>query len=500
MRFPVISRIFFFLACGLFIISIFLRVLFSVWDFTSLFYLFSFFVCLFVALVLDIRGFYNLLTLKSTKRGLTYAGSMMLLILVIVGLNYGVSSFPYKKDVSEDSSYTLSPLSKNIARSFTDKVEFVYLQVPRAESKGADERVKGAVRIYQDENPNIVFQKLNLLLHPELAKEFHLNDQEEAIFVRYKDRKERFYKTDEDGITQALMRLLKGRKTIYFSVGQGEHEVTNDKARGLASLKQEVERLFYDVQPIHLTSEVLPKDAAALVMIGPNKEIPVRVQEKIIDYFKSGGRIFMAFDPLSEMNPNSFLERFGVRLEPGIIHQEQSVLANLGSHVITGLLANKEHPITKDMESTSPIMFYVAGALSAIDSKNENVKPLIVSPKSTVRRDGYTKQDKQLAEGPFNLMVEVISPKGGELFVAGDSDLFANQFLYQHANPNFMFNLFSYLSKDEDIIGKSDRPASTNQFLVTDIQFKMFVGLFAMPLPILFFSAGAFLWFRRRWL
>ncbi|MCB9072362.1 MAG: Gldg family protein [Bdellovibrionaceae bacterium] len=500
MRFPLISRIFLFIAMFLFAVATFLRMLFAVWDFTSLFYLFSFFVCLFLSLILDIKGYYNLLTLKSTKRGLSYAGSMLLLLIALFAINFGLSYVPKKIDVSESSAFTLTPLSKSVAKSFTDKVEFIYLQIPKAGSKETDDRVKGSIQLYEDENPKIVFRKANLLLHPEMVKEFDLKDQEEALFVKYKERKERFYKTDENNITQALLRLLKGRKTIYFSVGLGEPTIDNERPRGLVNLKTEVERLFYDVQPIHLESENLPKDAAALILIGPEKDIPIRVQEKIFDYFMAGGRVFMAFDPLNEMNANAFIQRFGVQIEKGIVHQEQSLLANLGSHVVTGLVKDPKHPVVADLQSQSPIMFYVTGALSILPGHEGKVTPLIISPKTAVLRAGYTKQDKFLKNGPFNLIVEVKNDKGGEVFIADDSDIFANQFLYQHANPSLMFNLFSYLSKDEDIVGKSDHKSSSNQFLVTDIQFKMYIGLFIIPLPILLFSAGAFLWFRRRWL
>lgn len=498
MRFPLFSRIFFFLCCGLLLIALSLRALFSVWDFTALFYLFSFFVCFFVSIALDLRGYYELLTLKSTKRGLTYVGGILLMLVVVVSLNYGMSYVSWKKDVSEGNLYTLTELSKSVAKSFNEPVEFIYLQIPTSNSKNIDEKIKGAIRLYIDENPLFTFKKLNLFQHPELVKQYQLNDQESALFVQNKDRRERFYMTDENGITQSLLRLLKGRKTIYFSVGHGEQTIGNDKARGLSGLKKEVERLFYDAQEIHLESEVIPTDAAGVVVIGPEKELPVRVQEKLIQYYNSGGRLFLAFDPLNDIKANVFLSHFGLGMESGIIHQEQSVLANLGSHVVTGLMADQSHKVLEGMESVSPVMFYVSGSLKSLSNK-ENQKVILQSPKTAMLRDGFTKQDRLIREGPFDLLVLVSGKNGGEAFIASDSDLFANQFLYQHANPLLMFNIFSYLSKDEDIIGKNPK-IEKKQFLITDMQLKIYIGLFIIPLPILLFSAGAFLWFRRRWL
>lgn len=499
MRFPLVSKIFFFLACGLLIVALFLRVLFGIWDFTSLFYLFSFFVSFFISLVLDIKGYYEILTLKSTKHGLSYAGGILLVLAVLVGINYGASHLAWKKDVSEGKLYTLSSLSKSVAKSFSEPVEFLHIQVPTPDSKDTDGRIKAAIRLFQDENPQFTFRKLNLLMRPELTKEYNLNESESALFVQTKDRKERFYSTDEENITQALLRLLKGRKTIYFLVGENEQTVGNDKARGLSSLKKEIERLFYDVQEINLESEVLPKEAAGVVVVGPEKPLSLRVQDKLLEYFDGGGRIFMAFDPLNEAKPNLFLNRIGLNYENGIVHQEQSILANLGSHVVTGLITDQKHPVLLEMESTSPVMFYVTGSIVKVQPSDTHIKAILQSPKSAVLRDGFLKQDKFIRDGPFNLFMQVSGKTGGEFFVSADSDLFANQFLYQHANPQFMFNLFSYLSKDEDITGKSAKPQKP-QFLITDMQFKLYIGLFIIPLPILLFSTGAFLWFRRRWL
>ena len=498
MKYPLLSRIFFFLSCGLFLIALSLRALFSTWDFTALFYLFSFFICFFLSIVLDLRGYYNLLTLKSTKRGLTYLSGIVLMLVIFISINYAMTYVSWKRDVSDGAVYTISDFSKSVAKSFNEPVEFIYLQVPTANSKNIDEKIKGAIRLYIDENPRFTFKKWNLFQHPELVQEYKLNDQESALFVQNKERRERFYMTDENGITQSLLRLLKGRKTIYFSVGHGEQTIGNDKARGLSGLKKEVERLFYDAQEIHLESEVIPQDAAGVIVIGPEKELSVRVQEKLIEYFNKGGRLFLAFDPLNDIKANLFLKYFGLGLENGIVHQEQSALAHLGSHIVTGLIADQSHKVLEGMESTSPVMFYVSGSLKTLSQK-ETIKVILQSPKTAMLRDGFTKQDRVIREGPFDLLVLVSGKEGGEAFVAADSDLFANQFLYQHANPLLMFNMFSYLSKDEDIIGKkiiADNP----QFLITDFQLKIYIGLFIIPLPILLFSAGAFLWFRRRWL
>ncbi len=101
----------------------------------------------------------------------------------------------------------------------------------------------------------------------------------------------------------------------------------------------------------------------------------------------------------------------------------------------------------------------------------------------------------------FQGRVVPINPKGGEIFISGDSDIFGNQFLYQQGNPTFMFNLFSYLSTDEDMIKVApSMPRVSTDFYVTDTALKIYKGFFILGLPVLFFFFGGLIWVRRRWM
>jgi hypothetical protein len=152
------------------------------------------------------------------------------------------------------------------------------------------------------------------------------------------------------------------------------------------------------------------------------------------------------------------------------------------------------------MGRESPVMFYVTGSLSEILPHDYKISPIIVSPESTVLRAGYTKQDKEIGRGSYVLFSAVENKQGGVVLVSADSDIFANQYLYQQMNPSFMFSVFSYLTKDQELIKPPQLKDVANDFLVTDINFKLFMGLFAIPLPLIFLFLSVYWWFRRRWL
>jgi len=506
-RYPLISRIFLFLAAVLFVVGFFVRMIFASWDVSSLFYVSSGGVCLFLAIILDLQGFYRMLQPRSIRRGLQAFGFFIFMVVTVIAANYVISDYPAKLDMSPQKSHTLSAFSKKIAKSFNDPVEMLYLQIPGPDSKYADDKVMASAKKYQDENPKIRFSKINIAEHPELVEKYRLSDKEQAMIFVYKDRWERFYKTDEDSMTKALLRLLKGRKTIYFSVGHGESKTDDSKSRGLASLKAEIERLFYDVAEINLENEILPKDAAGLAIIGPDHDLSERAGQKVLDYLNGGGRVYLAYDPVQNPDNAGFLHHFGLRLAIGVVHQENS-LANVPSFVVSGFPAKDvHHPVLENLTPTddsppSPVMFYVTSAIVPFDGPPTDYKSteLIKSIPTSILRAGYLKQDKELAKGAFTLFAVAKNSKGGEIFISGDSDIFANQYLYQQANSVFMFNIFSYLSTDEEMIKTPPPLASSHDFLVTDTIFKIYLGFFILGLPIALFSTGGFMWVRRRWM
>lgn len=496
-----ISRIFIFL-CGLFfVVALMTRVLFADWDLPGLFFLAASGIFLLLAVILDRQSFWHLLTAKTTRRGLSVGAVLLLLAVGLGAVNYGAAYFPHKIDFTKQKDHTLSTFSKKIVKSFTDKVEMLYLQIPDENSKGADEAIRLSFQKYLDENTNFTMLKYNLMEHPELAQKYKLNDQEQAMFVVYQGRAERFYKTDENNITQALLRLLKGRKTLYFSTGHNELALANTNPRGISSLKKEVERLFYDTEEVNLEKEMIPKNAAALVIMAPEKNLSETFKKKVKDFFEQGGRLFVAFDPVQNPDESGFLNDYGLKMTSGVVHQEQNALANVGSFMVSGWVPeDSQHPLVKSMGRESPVMFYVTGSLTELMPHSTKISPLLVSPDSTVLRKGFTKQDQEIGRGSYVLFSAVENDKGGLLLVSADSDIFANQFLYQQMNPNFMFTVFSYLTRDEDIVKLPDPASVAKDFLVTDINFKLYVGLFAIPLPLFFLVMASFWWFRRRWL
>lgn len=494
------SRLSLFLSLVFLVLGVFTLLVFPNTDVTTYFFLMGSCIFLSLYLALDYKNLRaNLNNPRARWSGLEVIKAVALLSLLLA-VNWFAFKNPMKIDWSANRVHTLSPLSKKVVKDFTDPVEFTYFYVPSSDKKDTEDQVTLIVRKYQDENSKVSLRKINLLKDPGEAQRFGLRNQEEGFFVSYKDRRERFYKTDENSMTKALLRLTKGRKTIYFTDGYDEISVSDDGGKGFTQLAKELERLFYRVATIQLETEVIPEDAAAIVINAAERPFSAKVQAKIIDYFNSGGRIYIAVDPMGDPQKH-LLEKFDLSVKKGIVHMEENELTGAGSHVVSGLLVRDKMSFMQEVDTESVAIFYVTAALQTLKNDKYEITPLIVSPGATVLRSGFTNKDPEIEKGAFSLMDLVqIKDKPGRLLVSGDSDLFSNQFLYQHLNPSLMFMVFSFLTNEEDLILKPAEAHSQEKFLVTDTSYKLFLTLFIIPLPIFFFVIAGFIGFRRRWM
>lgn len=496
----ILSRTFLFLSIGFLMMGLLTLLVFTAPDVTTAFFLLGSLILFILFIGFDYKNIIVFLRHQVVLWGGAEFLKLLAVVAVLVTLNAIVFKLPYKIDWSPNKVHTLSPLSQKVVKGFTDSVEFIYFYVPNSENKDVDDQVSLIVKKYQDENSKIHLKKINLLKDPGEASRFGLRTQEEGFFVTYKDRVERFYKTDENSMTQALLRLTQGRKTIYFSEGYGEVAVDDETGKGFSSLVKELQRLFFRVATIQLETETIPDDAAAIVISAPERAFSDKVQKKLIDYFDRGGRIFLSVDPMGDLQ-KSFLEKFDVAAKKGIVHMQESQLTGAGSHVVSGLLVRDKMSFMQEVDTQSVTIFYVTSALQILKTDRYEITPLIVSPQDTVLRSGFTEKDPVIETGAFGLMQLVQQKdKPGRLIVSGDADLFSNQFLYQHLNPSLMFMVYSYLTNQEDLVLKPAEKNDQEKFLVTETSYKLYLAFFIIPLPILFFLASGLLTLRRRWL
>ncbi len=105
---------------------------------------------------------------------------------------------------------------------------------------------------------------------------------------------------DEEGVTGALIRALKGgEREVCVVSGHGEHRLDDSsQGDGFSGFQTVVEKDNYKVQSINLQQKAeVPADCTVLVVAGPTGDYIQPEVDAIKKYVEGGGRALFMLDP-----------------------------------------------------------------------------------------------------------------------------------------------------------------------------------------------------------
>ena len=119
---------------------------------------------------------------------------------------------------------------------------------------------------------------------PSLAKQYAVRS-DGTIVVAAGDRHDEAKSPEEEGVTNAVLRVLKGEKTVYFIQGHGERDLESSDRGGYDRIKKEFENENYQVKPIVLLQKLeIPSDCSVLIIAGPRNDYLVQEVDAIQKY------------------------------------------------------------------------------------------------------------------------------------------------------------------------------------------------------------------------
>ena len=350
---------------------------------------------------------------------------------------------------------------------------------------------------------------------PTLAKQYGVR-RYGTIVVATPEKHYEAQEETEEGVTNAIVRLLKGQKTIYFIQGHGERDLDDTDRRGFSSLKKDLENENYIVKSqVLLQNMAIPADAAVIVIAGPTNEYLPQETEVIQKYVDGGGRALFMLDPTVELpNLSKLLANWDVTVRNDLVIDENPIaqifgtrpemplILKYGSSPIVEPLARTAtlFPITRSFEVNKDFKQGVT-ADSLCETTSESYGVQGFNPKMTT----VTFRKGKDVRGPLSVAVSgSVSTGGGEKakqgrFVAmGTSAAAANSYLGFQGNRDLIMNMVNWLAADEDMISIRPKPKGSQQLTLNQKQMRnVFLGG-VVGLPLLIVLAGATVWFRRR--
>ncbi len=299
-----------------------------------------------------------------------------------------------------------------------------------------------------------------------------------SIPVKLESARSKLRALDQD-VYKRLVSVSRGKRTIYLV--QGHEERTFASRQGgnpeasLGKLKELLGLQNLDTRELGMAqglgSEV-PADAAAVLVIGPQRPMLPEEVATLERYFQRGGRLLVAVDPENasaaapllatlslELSPTSLAndrmywartrqksDRTGIAAATYSSHPALATLAQVGAQLPVVLLGAGALTKTKVAPAAAPkVDFVVKAEASTWDDKNGNLEP-----------DPGQEERKPHAVAAAVTLPKVAGTKDAaeaRAFVLGDADALSDLIIVNRANAVFAIDVLRWLLGEPEVAG-----------------------------------------------
>jgi ABC-type uncharacterized transport system involved in gliding motility auxiliary subunit len=471
------------------------------------------------------------------KRQARYGTMMAIAVLVglgiLIAVNYLGTRQSKRWDFTENQAYSLSDQSKRILDGLDAPVTFtVYDQATNFD------QTRERLEPFDYESDDVKVEFVDMDRDPARAKAAEVSAYG-TILIEHKGRLQRVSSTEEQAITNALIKVVSGpEKKVFFTQGHGERDTAGSDRLGYASITTSLTRDNFAVDKVVIAQQKeIPAEASVVVIAGPQTDFLQPEIDALNRYVAKGGKVLFLLDPPDDMktdlpNIRAFLKQWAIDFGNDIVVDASGTGQLFGGDASVPVAAiYPAHPITEGFRvmtafplarSIAPIEGGAAGrtAQPLVQTGERSwaetdLKGLAAGVRPEFSAEGGDKQgpvtlgaavtapatDVQppLPAGNTTPAAPVEAPKPETRIIAvGDSDFAANNALGIQGNEDFFLNMVSWLAQQEDLIAIRPREAQDRRITLTADQQQRVALLSLLIIPGLVFAGGFYVWWRRR--
>jgi ABC-type uncharacterized transport system involved in gliding motility auxiliary subunit len=430
-------------------------------------------------------------------------------VAIVVLANWFVDRHNRRWDLTPNQSYSLSPQTTKVLKELKNDLT-IYVFDRESGFRGRRDLLDN----YSALTPRVTVRYVDPDRQPSLAGQFGIRNYG-TVVVAGGDKHFEAQSSTEEGLTNAIVRLLKGQKTVYFIQGHGERDVDSSDRAGYGRVKKQLESENRQVKTLVLLQKMeVPADCSLLVIAGPRNDFLAQEVETIKKYLTGGGRALFLLDPGVELtNLAKLLADCNVTLRNDLVIDENPVAQLVGaSPSMPLILKYGSSPIVQPLARTATLFpltrsfevgkEYKAGvsAESLCETSPDSFGVADFDPKVREVRYRAGKDTK----GPLSVAVAgTIAGEGekkteGRFVAVGTSMLAVNNYLPFEGNRDLFMNMVNWLSAEEDLISIRPKPPESQRLNMTAQQMRRVLYLGVFGLPILIIALGTSVWWRRR--
>ncbi|ORU89468.1 MAG: ABC transporter [Cycloclasticus sp. symbiont of Poecilosclerida sp. M] len=376
-------------------------------------------------------------------------------------------------------------------------------------------RIKELVRRYQQHKSDLNLDFINPDTRPDLAREQGITADGELI-IYYNGRRESITNLDEQNLTNALQRLASSdQRWVVFLTGHGERSPDGKANFDYGLFAQQLKQKGFNTQRLNLIETPdIPRNTTLLVIASSRTSFIAGEVKIIQNYISAGGQLLWLTEP-NQPNIFELAETLGISFSPGIVVDATTRIFGIDDPTNALVTEYPEHPATRHLQGMS----LFPGA-SGINRPNAATNFIATPLLSTLERswtetgslEGNIKFDENSKEqqGPitigYALTRDITAAEGKDISpashqriaVIGDGDFLSNAFLGNGSNLDLGLGLFQWLNHDDNFISVPAKTSNDTALEISNLWSMVFGIGFLVLLPLLFFTVGVVIWYKRR--
>jgi len=463
---------------------------------------------------------------RQTRLGAIAAGSIVLVLGILVALNYLSSRRNKRWDLTESKQFSLSDQTRQILQTLDAPVQVLVF-----DRQLNFETFRDRLDEYEYiSNRRLSVEYINPDRDPIRANQHDVQSYG-TVVLNYKGRSERVVGSDEQQLTNALIKVLTGEeRVLYFLQGHGERDTVSGEREGYNAIVRALEGENYKIETLALAQKPeVPENAAVVIIAGPSTDLLQPEADALSRYLDRGGKLLVLIDPPEKAGQpplttlTGLLAQWGLDVGNNIVVDTSGVGQLLGmNEVMPVAVRYPSHPIVERFRVITAYPFSRSVTAAANAPSGRSAQTFIESsPQSWAETNltdlfaGRVRFDEgKDVQGPVALGAAVSTnapkppapakpadgekPAAGEpapadapkpqtrVAAIGDSDFAANGYLSIQGNRDIFMNTVGWLAQQENLISIRPRDPEDRRLTLTGAQRSLVVWgpLLALPLAI----------------
>ncbi len=448
---------------------------------------------------------------SSYFRHSAYHGVNVLLVVAILAVVNYLGNKNFKEfDITKEKRNSLTEQTSKILEMVKAPLKMTVF-AKREEWSG----MLGLLKLYTAKNKHITLEAIDTDLRPDLVKAKGIT-QNGMVLLNYDGKESAFQLLDELSVTNGLLKILKSEEIVLYVVtGHQELSCEEKSPEGLSMLCDKLREQNYKVKTLDLTKvDRVPKDATAVLVLGPISGY-LNQETKLLEAFiKSGGSFFLALAPAFKAelydNLTDLVRPYGLVLGKDVVIDRLSTVQGSEATIPVVNQYDQAHPVTAGFNLRT--IFPLSSSVNILEGKDSATLLAFTSqfPGSWAERDlkGVTSgkaefSEKQDLKGPVGLLGigETIYPgtdRDSRVVLLGSSSFLVNAYQAQAGNTTLFLNTVSWMVNDEGIISFNRPGVEESPVILSAQHIQIIFVISILVVPIIFFGTAIFVYRRRR--